>query len=251
MTLGRGFFLNLTYELVFKLAGVRNHFAGGDFLVRGPLKTEFAHTDAVFGAHRRTEYAASHWARLVKFAEPGVRVENWTRLTIPELGELFLGFGVLIEHSGDRITRKISGQAADGSACAAAHIGRALRVNFPESSESLTKTGGIKLINRECPYAALGTAWPTRQPFAAPATGLGESRVHDLNQFSIAARQKHALSIARTGPKPVIAGEESARVQGMLIPDSANANRVFLSITYSYCREGPPETFLNGLGSAG
>ncbi len=63
------------------------HLAGGNLLIRCSVVAEFANSQAIFGADRRSKNATGHGTRFVKFAVSCFRVQRRARLVVRKISK--------------------------------------------------------------------------------------------------------------------------------------------------------------------
>jgi len=91
-----------------------------------------------------------------------------------------------VQQSSLRITREFACHTFNRLSRPFAHNRRAFRQASFEIDHSLTQTRSIELIDGERANAALGAARLAQQPRAAFSRGFGKSRIHNLDEFTIA-----------------------------------------------------------------
>src|ERR1700693_1575789 len=89
---GSRVFFELFQQCGFQIAGIRIHLAGGNFLIRCAVETEFANSQSIFGANRRPKNATGHRTRPVEFAIAGCRIECRAGFIVCEVRKTSLRF---------------------------------------------------------------------------------------------------------------------------------------------------------------
>jgi hypothetical protein len=197
----RGGTLQLLQKPGFNPFRIEIHLAGGDFVVAGAHKAQFADTHSVGSAtHRRPECAARDRPRGVEIASTCLRVEGRAWVVVHLIREL----DVLVrEQPGQRVAGKISGYPGDSPAGTFAHPGGAQGIGGFQFGQALAQPARIELGDLKRTHATLETAWAANQPSSALARGFGQRRVHDLDQPTIARiyprLATHSLRIAAAG----------------------------------------------------
>lgn len=104
-------FFQLSKQSGLQIIRIRNHLASCNLIVARPLKAEFANSQAIFRTNRRTENAAGHGARFVKFTQTSLRIENRTGLLVSEILEALRGFFSFIQQTCACVSGKFRREA--------------------------------------------------------------------------------------------------------------------------------------------
>src|ERR1700722_16778629 len=97
---GSGVFFELFQQCGFQIAGIRIHLAGGNFLIRCAVETEFAYSQSIFGTNRRPKTETSHRTAPVEFAISGCRIECRAGLIVCEVRKTSLRFVPFVQQPG-------------------------------------------------------------------------------------------------------------------------------------------------------
>src|SRR5579859_7236385 len=185
-------------ELSFQIVGIGNHLTRGNFLVSRAVVTEFANSQPFFGPNWWAEDTAGHRARFVQFAQPSFRIEHRTWLIIGKIFKALASLLALAQDSGRGISGKTFRQAGDRITSAFADRRGTLRIARLQLCQPPSQSQSIKLIDGKGANEALRAPWTAHEPFSAPACGVGQRCVNDLNQLVIPRRWKtkrHEISI--------------------------------------------------------
>lgn len=189
---------NFLQELIFQVGGVGKHLTRGNFLVSRVVVTEFTNSQPFFGPNRRTEDAAGHRARFVQFAQPCLRIEHGTWLIIGKIFKALASLLALAQDSGRGISGKSLRQASDRIPSAFPDRSGTPGMGGLQLRQSSPQSQGIELIDGKGADAALCATRTADEPVSAPACGVGQRGVNDLNQLLIPRRWKtkrHEISI--------------------------------------------------------
>jgi len=185
-------------ELSFQVVGIGNYLTRGNFLVSRAVITEFANSQTFIRPNRWPEDAASHRARFVQFAQPSLRIEHGTWLIISKIFKALASLLALAQDSGRGISGETFRQAGDRIPSAFADRRGTLGIAGLQLCQPPSQSQGIELIDGESANAALRAPRTAHEPFSAPACGVGQRGVNDLNQLLIPRRWKtkrHEISI--------------------------------------------------------
>ena len=157
----------------FQILRIGIHFARGNLLVGGALKTQLTNAQALLRAHRWSEDPTSHRASFIELTESSRRIERGARLMVRKLGKALFRLLAFIQQAAGRISGKILRKPGNRFPRALAHPVRTFRCMLLQIRKSLLETDGVELIYGKHSDAALRTPGTTRQPLAALARGVG------------------------------------------------------------------------------
>ncbi len=173
--------------------------AGGNLFFARTVVAKLADPDAgvAFGvgrAERRPEDAAGHGPRRVEIAQAGGPIERRTGLFI---GEVFEQIGAaFVQKPRWKVAGKGGADARDGLPRSLADSGGTAGVGGVESGETIAKACGVELRDGEDAHAALCASRSAEKPGAGTAGRVGNSRIDDLDELSVAGRNGHGIRIA-------------------------------------------------------
>lgn len=161
------------------------HRGGFDLGFRGVLEAEFADADAIAGADWRTEDAAGHGTGAVKVADASGRVQDRAGLVVGEILEALLRDIVDPEMTAGGVAGEVWGKPCYGLGDALLDALGAGWIRLGHVGQAILQARGIEAADGEDPMTARGAAGVADKMRAAPASGVGQSGVGDLDQLRV------------------------------------------------------------------
>jgi hypothetical protein len=157
----------------FQIFRVGVHFACGNFLVGGALKTKLANAKAICRANWWPKNATSHGTRFIELTKSSFRIERWTRLIVRELSKALFRLLAFVQQAASWITGKIMRQPGNRFPSALPHASCTLRRALVQFRKSFSEADSIELIDGKHSDAALRASGTTDEPISASARSVG------------------------------------------------------------------------------